>query len=529
MKKFKKFLWGLGVMAVGTMSIAGATMAKGITLKDGVIADGVTIGSVEVGGMTEDEAKDAVNSYVDGIMDTTFTLSGAKGDIELSAKDMQISSDVDAAVEDAMGVGRTGNLIDRYKEVTDLKKETKAVSMHLGVNKEETAMLIYKKSDKLNIEAIDSTLKVEGKNISFVEGTSGQEVDVVKSVYAINDFLENEWSSDNSTIELVSNEVAPRGTADELKNVKDLLGEFSTNFASSSPSRAQNVRNACSKVDGSIIYPGEEFSVYKAISPITEANGYGIGHAYENGQVVESVGGGVCQVATTLYNAIIRAELDVTMRFNHSMMVAYVSPSDDAAIAGSYKDLRFKNNTDTPVYIQGVTGGGIITFRVYGLETRPSDRKVSFESETLSTKDADPTFNFSAANDLGYYNVDQSAHRGCVARLWKVVTVGGKQESREIFNNSKYQAVGKTITVGIKGATAEQVSAIKAAAKSGDEGKVKAAIAAAKAENKKKKEDDDDKKDEEDGDDDKKEETNSSLTGIRFDFLSESYMYFKNM
>ena len=401
-------------------------------------------------------------------------------------------------------------------------------------------MLLKKKLQSLytisltNLTFQQST--VEGKEISFIPGTSGQEVDVVKSVYAINDFLENEWSTDNSKIELVSNEVKPRGSAEELAQVKDLLGEFSTNFASSSASRAQNVRNACSKVDGSIIYPGEEFSVYKAISPITEANGYGIGHAYENGQVVESVGGGVCQVATTLYNAVIRAELDITMRFNHSMMVSYVSPSDDAAIAGSYKDLRFKNNTDTPVYIQGVTAGGIITFRVYGLETRPSDRKISFESETLSTSEAKPTFNFSAESDLGYYHVDQSEHKGCVARLWKVVTVGGKQVSREVFNNSKYQASGKTITVGIKGATEKQISAIKAAAKSGDEAKVQAAISAAKAENEKKKdEDDDDKKpkDEEDEDDkddkDDKDMENSSLMGLYFESVSDSYMYFKNM
>lgn len=83
----------------------------------------------------------------------------------------------------------------------------------------------------------------------------------------------------------------------------------------------------------------------------------------------------MCQVATTLYNAVIRAELDIVQRYNHSMIVSYVKPSDDAAIAGTYKDLKFKNNLDNPVYIEGYCSGGVITFNVYGVETRPANRK----------------------------------------------------------------------------------------------------------------------------------------------------------
>ena len=143
-----------------------------------------------------------------------------------------------------------------------------------------------------------------------------------------------------------------RGLGDVYK--RQNLGGFSTDFSSSAAGRATNVKNACSLINGSVIYPGEQFSVYEAISPITTDNGYQIAGAYENGQVVDSVGGGVCQVATTLYNAVIRAELDIVQRYNHSMIVSYVKPSDDAAIAGTYKDLKFKNNLDNPVYIGAI-------------------------------------------------------------------------------------------------------------------------------------------------------------------------------
>ena len=189
------------------------------------------------------------------------------------------------------------------------------------------------------------------------------------------------------------------------------------------------------------------------------------------------MGGGVCQVATTLYNAVIRAELDVTMRYNHSMMVSYVPPSDDAAIAGTYKDFRFKNNMDTPVYIEGTSDGGILTFKVYGVENRPSNRVVSFESETVEKKDIEVQFNVSSDYDLGYIATTQSAHQGVVARLWKIVTVDGVQQSREIFNKSTYNSSPKIITVGVRGASEEQVAAIKAAAESKNEDTVKAAVA----------------------------------------------------
>ncbi len=249
---------------------------------------------------------------------------------------------------------------------------------------------------------------------------------MVKSVYAINDFLQNSWDGSANEIELVTNTVQPRGSKEELSKIKDNLGGFSTDFSSSAAGRAANVKNACSLINGSVIYPGEQFSVYEAISPITTDNGYQIAGAYENGQVVDSVGGGVCQVATTLYNAVIRAELEIVQRYNHSMIVSYVKPSDDAAIAGTYKDLKFKNNLDNPVYIEGYCSGGVITFNVYGVETRPANREISFRSE-------------------------------------------------------KYKSSPKIVTVGTAGASAEVVAQLQAAAAANDEGSVKSIAASAAA------------------------------------------------
>ena len=262
-----------------------------------------------------------------------------------------------------------------------------------------------------------------------------------------------------------------------MAKVTDLLGSFHTSYGTCGAGRSQNVANGTSKINGSVIYPGEEFSVYETVSPFEAENGYELAGSYENGTTVETYGGGICQVSTTLYNAVIRAELEVTERFNHSMIVSYVDPSADAAIAGTYKDLKFKNNTDAPIYIEGYTAGKVVYFNIFGHETRDSGRQVSFVSETVST--TDPGVQYQAAPDqpIGYIHTVQSAHTGYTAQLWKVVTLNGVEQSREVFNSSTYKASPRIVQIGTASASPEAVAAINAAIGSQDAGAINAAAA----------------------------------------------------
>lgn len=191
---------------------------------------------------------------------------------------------------------------------------------------------------------------------------------------------------------------------------------------------------------------------------------------------MQSYGGGVCQVSTTLYNAVILAELEVTERSNHSMIVTYVKPSMDAAIAGDYKDLKFVNNQDVPIYIEGYTSGKNVYFNIYGEETRPANRKVTYESEVVSEQD--PGTQFVATGDpVGTMSVSQGKHVGYVAQLWKVVTVDGVEESREVFNKSTYKASPKIVNVGTASEDPNASATIGAALATGDEGTIYAAVA----------------------------------------------------
>lgn len=492
MKKIKNWMPVIALAVVAVLAFGNSEKIKAddkdagsaVVSQDAqTIADGVKIGSVDVSGMTGSDAKNAVTEYINSLKAATFTLTGAEDKtVEATAEDMGVTADVDSAVEKAQAVGKSGSLIRRYKETQDLKKSDVVIDMKLQVDKQKTANLLYANGDSLNVKAVNMGLKRENGVFTVIDGQDGQEVDYVQSVYAINDFLVDQWDGSNNTIQLVVNDVKPEGSEEELAKVKDVLGTFTTTFPLNSAGRTQNVTRGCESINGSVVYPGEEFSADAAMRPYTEDNGYALAASYSNGTTVESFGGGICQVSTTLYNAVIRAELEVTARFNHSMTVGYVDLSADAAIAGDYKDFKFVNNSDAPIYIEGSCSGGVLTFTVYGEETRPADRQVSFESETLETIDPEVQYNVTSSQPVGYYHVDQSSHTGYKARLWKVVTVDGVEQSREVFNNSTYKASPKIITVGTGGASEEQTAQIQGAVGSNDEAQIQGAIAAVQGE-----------------------------------------------
>ena len=476
MKIWKKILpFAAFAIIVAGFSLA-SDMVKAQENEDGVIPDKVYIGDIAVGGMNADEATQAVQADVAQRMSAQFTLTAGERQVTVSAEDLGVEWANTHVIEDALTVGKAGNLIERYKAKKDLENADKVFDIQYDVDEQKVKSCLEANAGELNQEPVENGLTRENGAFVLTEGKQGVEVDTTKAVAEIEDFFSSDWNGGNGTIELSAKVVDPKVSAEDLKKVKDVLGTFSTDFSASSAGRIANVKNATEKINGSVLYPGEEFSVYDTIGPLDASNGYELAGAYENGTTVESYGGGVCQVSTTLYNAVIRAELEVTERFNHSMMVDYVQPSMDAAIAGTYKNMKFKNSTEAPVYIEGYTDGGILYFTIYGEETRDPDRKVTFESETVSVDE--PATQIVASGDpIGAVNVTQKSHTGRTAQLWKIVTVNGVEKSREVFNKSKYNASPKIISVGTASDNGDAINAINAAIATQDEATVRATAA----------------------------------------------------
>lgn len=473
----KKLKWILSLTAfvLAAVGLAGVSgIARAEESENAVIPSKVYIGDVAVGGMTAEEAEQAVLENVNGKLEAVITLKAGESEKTVTAKELGVEWVNTDVAEEAALIGKVGNLIQRYKDMKDLENEDKVFEVEYGADYDKVSAWLEENTADLNQKAVNHGLKRENGAFVIIEGQEGIEVDVKASAEAIVSYFAEEWNETDGSVALAANVVEPEGKREDLEAIQDVLGSFSTYFGDSAPGRITNVKHATSFIDGTVLYPGEEFSVYDAIEPLNAENGYELAGAYENGTTVESYGGGVCQVSTTLYNAVIRAELKVTERHNHSMLVSYVKPSMDAAIAGTYKNLRFVNTYDKPIYIEGYTNGGTLYFNIFGDETRPANREVRFESETVSEENPTPRFE-TTGDPIGVVTRTQKAHVGNSARLWKIVLVDGVEQSREEFNSSKYNASPDIYSIGTASANADAVYAINEALASQDIETIRAA------------------------------------------------------
>ncbi len=431
-------------------SLLTGTAVFGAETGEAVIKEGVYAGSVDLSGMTEKEAEEAVNEYVESLENAELELICVSGNsVSITPKELDVSWVNPEIVREAASIGRSGNVIRRFKDLSDLKKNRKVFDINFAVNEEKVRQIINDRCVHYNTKAKNAEL-IPGDNGQFtiIEGENGQEVNVEESVKVVTDYIGNDLKGEHDIIPLAVDTVKPRGDTETLSKIKDKLGTYTTKYESSGADRSANVATGCKHINGTILYPGEQFSVYEHVSPFTEENGYHLAGSYLNGLVVESLGGGICQVSTTLYQAVLRAELQVDERSNHSMVVDYVPHGGDAAIAGTAKDFKFTNNTEYPIYIAGQTGGKAITFSIYGVETRDPNRSLEFESVELSREDPVGDKIIGDSSQPAGYVHTQSAHVGYRCEFWKIIKENGQEVDRKKVNTSNYKAVPRTITIG---------------------------------------------------------------------------------
>lgn len=468
---------GIG-LAFPVQQVAAEENTDDTTQDSAVIPEHISIGGTDVSGMSLDEANAVVQQYVDQYQDVTFTLTADDKSIEADGDDIGLCAKNADVTERALNYGKEGNLIERFKANADMQAgKEKDFSISLTSDTATVEAFLNENKSDLVTEAVDNTVKrVDGK-FEYVEGSEGVTLMTGKSAVKIADFISTDWDGKDASIELLTEKDEPRGTKEELESIQDVLGSYHTDFGTVVNGRTNNIKTGASKLDGLVVYPGETISVSEAIGPTTAENGYYPAGSYENGTTVETYGGGICQVSTTLYNAVIRAELEIVTRAAHSMIVSYVEPSMDAAIADGIKDLQFKNNQETPIYIEGYTSGGIIYFNIYGKETRPSNRRVDFVSEVTSQTEPEKEYVAVGDQPVGYIETTTKPHIGYTARLWKIVYENDVEVSRKVFNNSKYNPSKEVISVGVGGATPEAAAAINAAIATKDDATIRSTIA----------------------------------------------------
>lgn len=412
------------------------------------IYTGLQLDGVDVGGMTKEEATQVFEDYLATIQDTQVVFDAGDITYETTIKDLNVTIHTQEAIESAYEYGRQGNILQRYKEIRDVEREPVSLSVEKEIDVEALTTILDEELSEHVVTMKNASMKMVDGQLTVIPEVEGEELDTKATANELMDILTAGISKDpiNVTVTIVQQD--PDYTTEDFAGVDDILGEFKT-YYSGDVSRNNNIINAASKMNGIVVYPGEEFDTMSHLVPFTVANGWNYAGAYLNGEVISDIGGGICQVSTTLYNAVLLSELEISERYPHSMAVGYVQLSADAALNEGTKNFKFVNSTDKSIYIQASASGGTLYFAIYGKETRKPGRSLVFKNEITETiAPGEPIETMDETLEPGYRETKQTAHTGYSAKLWKYVYKNGELVDTILVNTSKYSASAERITVG---------------------------------------------------------------------------------
>ncbi|NLY42824.1 MAG: vanomycin resistance protein VanB [Clostridiaceae bacterium] len=230
---------------------------------------------------------------------------------------------------------------------------------------------------------------------------------------------------------------------------KDKFSSFTTSFSVSYAERIHNINLAGNAINGTVIGPGEVFSYNDVVGDRTYETGYKNAKIYVGGQIVDGVGGGICQVSTTLYNAALFADLEIVNRYNHSMTVSYVPPGQDAAVAYDVLDLKFRNNTEWPIRIDCIIRGGNITFEIWGTKNGVN-KTIEIENKIIKTVPFTTKYVDDPGLEEGKTVVQQNGANGYVVDTYKITKIDGQVVSRKKISTSSYMPIEHIVKRGTK-------------------------------------------------------------------------------
>lgn len=413
------------------------------------IYEGISIDGTDVSGMSKEEATALLEGkHTDVLADEVITLGYEKDKWEIAFSDVKASYGIAEVVEEAYNYGRMGTEKERVAMVSALQKEGKDFPLGFTYDQEALDKILNEIADEFYQEMENSSMTRANGSFVITDEKEGRKMDMNATREAVAGAIE---AMESASVGIVADVVeAEIGYADNL-NVTDLLGSFSTTYSGGDVNRNTNLVVGCEYINGTVLAPNEVFSAEKSLGEQTYERGYRSAGVYVNGKVESGMGGGVCQITTTVYNAAIMAELEIVERFPHSMTVGYVPLGRDAAIADGYKDLKIKNNTEFPIYLEAYAANGVLQVNIYGNESRDANRSVAFDTVYEGTipkpgeiVKEDPEL------QEGERVITHTGRTGSKVSVYKTVYDGQKQVSRDWFSSSSYRAVADEVSVGTK-------------------------------------------------------------------------------
>lgn len=512
-KKSKKIILILVILIVLFILLLLSTIFGILTSTSNKIVSGVSVNGISLSNLTKDEAYNKLNLYFSSNLQKEITLTRGDYSTKLNTSSIEATLDLNSMVNQAYNTGRSeGNIFLNNFKVISTYFTKQNITPTLSYNEAVLDETINNINRELPDGVVDSSYKIENNNLIISNSCSGYRIqnDVLKNNIKAAILTNNintieipveQYEAEEVNIEAIYNQIYKEATdasystnpyeihkeqegldfaitLDEakkiisqeqetytipLKTIKpkvtvkslpqeafpDLLATYSTTYSTSNTNRSTNIALATKSINNYILMPDETFSYNDTVGQRTAARGYKEAGVYVNGEVSTGLGGGICQVSSTLYNSVLLSNLEVIARSNHTFETGYVPAGQDATVSWGAPDFKFKNNRNYPIKIVATTSKGRITVNIYGLKTA-DDYEVKITSSKIASIPFTTNYQDDPSLPLGTEKVTQNGSNGCKSQTYKILYKNGVEVSRTLLSTDTYKPHNKVVLRGTK-------------------------------------------------------------------------------
>ncbi len=476
------------------------------------IINGISIAGIDVSRLSKEDAKAKIESIYNEKKEKDIPLKHGEYETTLSPILMEVNYKIDEAVEKAYSIGKSSNIFVNNYNILFALITKKDIPLEMTLNEEVTKQMIEDMNINLPDVVIESSYSVEDDELIITKGKAGIKIDAESLLSQVKERL-NSPNTSNEVIDIpvinkepdpididkIHEEVykeaqdayivkepfevhpevegidfdveaakeilkedkeeyvipliitEPSVTIDELgeEAFPDQLSTFTTRYDVSDVDRTTNLRLACQKINGTVLLAGETFSYNDVVGARTVAAGYKNAKIYEAGQVVDGLGGGICQISSTLYNAALQANLEIVERRNHQFVTSYVPAGRDATVVYGSTDFKFKNTRKYPIRIVATANAGIATVSIYGIKEE-EEYTFKFSTKTISTIPYPTQYIDDSSIEQGKEVVQQKGANGLITETYISKYLNGKLISTDLLSRDTYSAMTRIVKRGTK-------------------------------------------------------------------------------
>ncbi|SDF57020.1 VanW family protein [Sporolituus thermophilus] len=423
----------------------GATNAAFMVTQN--IYHGVTVEGIPVGGLTVQEAERRLSTHFgERLKYPLIELLYENNKWEITANQIDFSIDAASLAREAYQIGRRGGILQQLRERYLAIYHSYSVPLAMSYNHEKLQSVVIKIAKEMNRDAQSAYLTQYKGGVFIVPEIIGVKVNVAQTVA---DIVRKMNTTLPVRAEISVEKVVPPILAQDLASIDGIIAAYTTQFDPRDENRTQNVQLAAKSINGVLVRPGDVFSFNTHVGPRLAEHGYREAPVFVDGRLSTDWGGGVCQVSSTLYNAVLLADLEIEERTAHFRPPGYVPLGQDATVADNQLDFKFRNTTDYNIYLMTEVTGNQLTVNIFGkrLPNSPEIRIIAADKQIIEPKTVikqDPTL------ELGKEVVESEGQKGYQITTYRIKLSNGQEIAREFLASDEYKPVDRIIRVGIK-------------------------------------------------------------------------------